>query len=135
MAAFEAICEGFLDIGAHWDLFWYFFRFACLRDGTRAATICCTNLRTKQGRGDDYIPVSLTSLNSGWHKGWLYLQNDPEHAVPAYTRCSIVKSQRNWADGPTKKEQEKMLKSHWAMLEHLRNAGITLAEVVGQYHA
>jgi hypothetical protein len=23
----------------------------------------------KQGRGDNYIPVTLTSLNSGWHMG------------------------------------------------------------------
>jgi hypothetical protein len=28
-----------------------------------------------------------------------------------------------------------MLKSHWAVLERLQNAWITLAEVVGQYHA
>jgi hypothetical protein len=28
-----------------------------------------------------------------------------------------------------------MLKSHWGVLGRLRNAGITLAEVVGQYHA
>jgi hypothetical protein len=63
------------------------------------------------------------------------LWNDPEHALPSYTGCSIAKSQRNWADGPTKKEQEKMLKPYWAMLGRLRNASITLAEVVRQYHA
>jgi hypothetical protein len=28
-----------------------------------------------------------------------------------------------------------MLRSHWVVLWRLRNAGITLAEVVGQYHA
>jgi hypothetical protein len=28
-----------------------------------------------------------------------------------------------------------MLKSHWVVLGRLRNVGITLAEVVGQYHA
>jgi hypothetical protein len=54
--------------------------------------------------------VTLTSSNNDWHKGWFYLQNNPEHALPVYTECSIVKSQRNWDDGPTKKEQEKMLK-------------------------
>jgi hypothetical protein len=69
MAVFEAMCEGFLGIGAYWHLFRYFFRFACLRDGSRAATIGRANLRMKQGRGDDYIPAPLTSLNSGWHKG------------------------------------------------------------------
>jgi hypothetical protein len=135
MAAFEAMCEGFLGIGAHWHLFRYFFRFTCLREGSRAAMIGCANLQMKQGRGDDYIPVPLTSLNSGWHRGWFYLRNDPEHALPAYTGCSIAKSQRNWADGPAKTEQERMLKSHWAVLGRLRNAGITLVELVGQYHA
>jgi hypothetical protein len=69
MAAFEVTCEGFLGIGMHWHLFEYFFWFTCLRDGTRAATIGCANLWTKQGHGNDYIPVTLTSSNSGWHKG------------------------------------------------------------------
>jgi hypothetical protein len=54
----------------------------------------------------------LTSSNNSWHKGWFYLQNDPEHALPSHTVCSTTKSQRNWADGPAKKEQEKMLKLH-----------------------
>jgi hypothetical protein len=101
----------------NWPLFQYFFRFTCLRDGSRAATIGCTNLRTKQ-----------TSSNNGWHKGWFYLRNDPEFALPSYTGCSIAKSHRNWSDGPVKKEQEKMLKLHWVVLGRLRNAGITLAE-------
>jgi hypothetical protein len=135
MAAFKAMCEGYLDIGAHWNLFQYLSRFICLRDGSRAATIGCANLRTKQGRGDDYIPGMLTSSNCGWHKGWFYLWNDPECELPSYTGCSIAKSQRNWADGPTTKEQEKMLKLHWAVLGRLQNAGITLAEVIWQYHA
>jgi hypothetical protein len=65
MAAFEAMCEGYLGISAHCHLFWYFFMFACLKDGSRAAAIGCANLRMKQGRGDDYISSSLTSLNSG----------------------------------------------------------------------
>jgi hypothetical protein len=58
MAAFVAMCEGFLGISAHWHLFWYFFRFTCVREGSRAVTISCSNLRMKQGRGDDYIPAA-----------------------------------------------------------------------------
>jgi hypothetical protein len=135
MAAFEAMCEGFLGIGAHWHLFRYFVRFTCLREGSRAAMIGCANLRMKQGRCNEYILTPLTSSNSGWHREWFYLRNDPEHALPVYTGCSIAKSQRNWTDGPAKTEQERMLKSHWVVLGRLRNAGITFAEVVGQYHA
>jgi hypothetical protein len=40
MAAFEAMCEGFLGIGAHLHLFRYFFRFTCLREGSRAGDDC-----------------------------------------------------------------------------------------------
>jgi hypothetical protein len=81
MAAFEAMCKGYLGIGTHWNLFQYFFRFTCLRDVSRVAKIGCANLRMKQGRGNDYIPVTLTSSNSGWHKGWFYLRNDPEFTL------------------------------------------------------
>jgi hypothetical protein len=104
MAAFKAMCEGYLRISAHWHLFQYFFRFTCLKEGSRAATTGYANLRMKQGRSDDYIPVTLTSSNCGWHKWWFYLRNDLEFALPSYTGNSITESRRNWADGPTKKE-------------------------------
>jgi hypothetical protein len=78
----------------------------------------------KQGWGDDYIPVTLTSSNSGWHKGWFYLRNDPEFALPVYTGNSIAEPRRSWSDGPVKTEQEKMLKDHWLVLRRLRGAGI-----------
>jgi hypothetical protein len=41
MEAFEAMCEGYLGISAHWHLFRYFFRFTYLKEGSRAATIGC----------------------------------------------------------------------------------------------
>jgi hypothetical protein len=135
MAALEVMCEGYLGISTHWHLFRYFFRFTCLKDGSRVATIVCANLRMKQGRGDDYIQMSLTSSNSGWHKGWFYLRNDPEFALPVFTGNSIAESQRSWLDGPAKKEQEKILRDHWAVLGRLRGARFTLAEVIRQYHA
>jgi hypothetical protein len=135
MAAFEAMCEGYLGTSAHWHLFQYFFKFACLKEGSRAATIGCANLRMKQDPGNDYIPVTLTSSDNGWHKGWFYLWNDPEFALPAYTGNSIAESRRNWSDDLVKTEQEKILKDLWAVLRHLRGAGVTLEEVLGQYHA
>jgi hypothetical protein len=63
-AGFEAMCKGYLRISSHWHLFRYFFKFACLKDGSQAAMIGCANLRMKQGWGDDYITSSLTSSNS-----------------------------------------------------------------------
>jgi hypothetical protein len=34
MAAFGAMCKGYLGISAHRHLFQYFFRFTCLKDGS-----------------------------------------------------------------------------------------------------
>jgi hypothetical protein len=84
----------------------------------------------KQGRGDRYIPSSLTSSNSGWHKGWFYLRNYPEFALPAFTRNSIGQGLRSWTDGPPKAEQERMFRDHWAVLTPLREAGVSLTTVI-----
>jgi hypothetical protein len=70
-------------------------------------TIGCANLRMKQGRGDDYISVSLTSSNSGGHKGWFYLRNDPEFVLLSYTGNSIAESRRSWVDGPPRRSRRK----------------------------
>jgi hypothetical protein len=82
--------------------------FACLKDGSKVATIGYANLRMKQGRGDKYIPSSLTSSNNGWHKGWFYLRNDPEFALPTFIGNSIANPPRSWTDGPPMAEQERM---------------------------
>jgi hypothetical protein len=47
MAVFEAMCKGYLGISAHWNIFQYFFKFACLEEGLRAATIGCANFQMK----------------------------------------------------------------------------------------
>jgi hypothetical protein len=89
----------------------------------------------KQGRGEKYIPFSLTSSNSSWHKGWFYLNNYPERALSEFIRASIAQESRSWSDRPPKAEQEKMLKEHWAALARLHHARVDLATVIGQYYA
>jgi hypothetical protein len=44
LAAFKALCEGYLGVEAHWHLFRYFFGFICLKDEGRSVTIRCTAL-------------------------------------------------------------------------------------------
>jgi hypothetical protein len=62
------------------------------------------------------------------------LRNDPEFALLAFTGNSIGQSRRNWSDGPAKTEQEKILKDHWAVWRRLRGDGVTLSDILGQYH-
>jgi hypothetical protein len=47
MVEFEAMCEGYLGISAHWHLFRYFFKLLCLKEGSWMATIDYANLRMK----------------------------------------------------------------------------------------
>jgi hypothetical protein len=47
------------------------------------------------------------------------MRNYPEFALPAFTGNSIGQSRTNWSDGPTKEEQEKILKDHWVVLRRL----------------
>jgi hypothetical protein len=112
MAALEVLYEGHLGIDTHCHLFKYFFKFARLKDDLLPVTIGCANLRMKQGRGNTYIPFSSTCSNNGWHKGWFYLKNDPDHALPEFTGFSIAKASQNWSDGPPTVEQERLMKEH-----------------------
>jgi hypothetical protein len=74
------------------------------------------------------------SSNNGGHKGWFYLKTDPEHALPEYIGSAITTTSRSWSNGPPMVDQEKLLKEHWAVLAHHRNAGVDLTAVISQYH-
>jgi hypothetical protein len=77
----------------------------------------------------------MARLTDFHRQQWFYLWNNPEFALLAFTGNSIAESRRNWSDGPATTEHQKILKNHWAVLGHLQGAGVSLAEVIGQYHA
>jgi hypothetical protein len=66
LAAFEALCEGYLRVEVYWHLFCYFFGFACFKN-EGAATIWCAALRLKRNRSSVYLAGPLTSSNNRWH--------------------------------------------------------------------
>jgi hypothetical protein len=104
MAAFKALCEGFLGVEAHCQLFHFFFKFVCLKDNRDPTMIGCGELQAKQGRSDVYILASLTSSNRGWCEEWFYLKNNPLNSLPAYTSESIGKAPKKLSYGPEKAE-------------------------------
>jgi hypothetical protein len=78
-AIFAAVCEGFLGIDPHWDLWTHLFSaepFASttgekrVRMAVRAGG-CILQLR--QARAQQYIPAILVSSNKGWQRWWFYL--------------------------------------------------------------
>ena len=85
-AVFVALCEGYLGIEVHWDLWIYFFEAALFLKASSSSKEeagkrlvarvggCLFQLRAE--RRSSYIPAGLTSSNRGWHAGWFYLHND-----------------------------------------------------------
>ena len=89
MAVFVVLCEAFLGIRPHWELFRYYFGFkineARLGSGRTSASIGCAALQMKSKRGRYYIELPLPKSHHGWHLEWFYLKNDPVHPLPAFT--------------------------------------------------
>jgi hypothetical protein len=46
------------------------------------------------GRGEQYIPAQLISLNSGWHDGWFYLDNDDDR-LPRFSGRVLMSREDN----------------------------------------
>jgi hypothetical protein len=81
-AIFAAVCEGFLGIDLHWDLWIHLFSAELFASTTEAKKVCmavrageCT-LQLRKGRAQQYIPATLVSSNKGWQRWWFYLRND-----------------------------------------------------------
>jgi hypothetical protein len=89
-AIFAAVCEGYLGIDPHWDLWTHFFSVELFASPTgerrvRAAVRaggCIHQLR--QSRASQYIPAVLASSNKGWQRRWFYLRND-DGRLPSFS--------------------------------------------------
>jgi hypothetical protein len=81
-AIFAAVCEGYLGIAPHWDLWTHLFSTELFASPTGARRVrmavraggCILQLR--QARPLQYIPAILASSNKGWQCQWFYLRND-----------------------------------------------------------
>lgn len=93
------LCEGYLGIEPHLDLWRYFFivdlQKKKMPDQMEVPTpIGCASIHLRGSRAKEYIPVKLSSSNKGWHSQWFYLKNVVslallEHALPEFTRSVI----------------------------------------------
>ena len=133
MAAFEALCEGYLHCEAHADLFAHLFSFSLQRDPDgHPAAIGCAALKAKTGRGGYYLVGNLSSSNKGWHSGWFYLRNDAARPLPQYTGRTFDSAPQDWKWGASKTDR-KNLDAALAALEAVKARGVDLAEVIGAY--
>lgn len=103
-AIFAAVCEGFLGIDPHWDLWTHLFSakfFATMTDAKKVRMAVraggCT-LQMRSGRAQQYIPASLASSNKEWLNWWFYLRND-DGMLPPFSQRVVTVAGTNWRWG------------------------------------
>jgi hypothetical protein len=103
-AIFAAVCEGFLGIDPHWDLWTHLFstEFSDVSTDVKKVRMAvraggCT-LQLRSGRAQQYIPASLVSSNKGWQNRWFYLQND-DGVLPPFSQRVVTAVGDNWRWG------------------------------------
>ena len=71
MAAFVALCEGFLGIDPHFDLWWHLFAVNLLkkRVGKQElhAPVGCAGIHLRNNWAEAYPLMHLSTSNKGWH--------------------------------------------------------------------
>jgi hypothetical protein len=137
-AIFAAVCEGFLGIDPHWDLWTHLFSAEFFVATTEAKKVGmavraggCT-LQLRPGRAQLYIPASLVSSNKGWQNRWFYLWNNGG-MLPPFSQRVVTAAGNNWRWGATRENQEK-LQPILQALQKLRDGGLTAAGVVAAIH-
>jgi hypothetical protein len=100
-AIFTVVCEGFLGIDPHWDLWTHLFSaefFATTMEAKKVRMAVraggCT-LQLRQGRAQQYIPATLASSNKGWQNRWFYLRNDGG-MLPSFSQRVVTAAGTNW---------------------------------------
>jgi hypothetical protein len=135
---FATVCEGYLGIDPHWDLWTHLFSAELFAAPTGERRVCTAVraggciLQLRQARAPQYIPAILASSNKGWQRRWFYLRND-DGRLPSFSQRVVTVVADNWRYG-TPRDRQKNLQPLLKALEELRKGGLTAAGVVATIH-
>ena len=80
ISAFFTLCEGYLGIEPHFELWKYFFTVDLQKKERKkpdlAVVMGCVSICLRGSQPSEYMPIPLSKSNKGWHKLWFYLRND-----------------------------------------------------------
>ena len=135
--AFIALCEGFLGISPHFDLWWYFFdvNLSKKRVGKQELSMpmACASIHLCNNRANDYPLMRLSTSNKGWHSQWFYVKDDMAAPLPVYSGRLIEEVPGSWKWGVLGKDK-KRVKDHLAALQIQKERGVKGSGIIGAYH-
>jgi hypothetical protein len=102
------LCEGFLGIEPHFELWRYFFVVSLHKRVEREkgkkrefkVPVGSVSIHLQGNQATQYMSLSLTTSNKGWHKQWFYLKNDPVTLLPIFSSSFIESAPKTWVWGP-----------------------------------
>ena len=100
IAAFIALCEGFLGISPHIYLWWYFFVVTLLKKREKRQELSvpmgCAGIQLHNNRVNEYPSMRLLTSNKWWHLHWFYVKDDAATPLPAFTGRLIEEALESW---------------------------------------
>ena len=108
-AVFVALCEGYLGIEVHKDLWIHLFLGELYIENARGqpkwyARADGLMLHVRGNKSHLYIPSRMTTNNTGWARGWFYLRNDG-NLLPAFTNKVLWEKPEKWGWGVSPPKQ------------------------------
>jgi hypothetical protein len=87
IVAFVTICEAYMRIKPHFDLWNHFFRAWLLpSSGAEVVVFGGMDIYVKSGHGvDPYFHLPMSGSTNGWQKVWFFLRNNGDGPLPVFT--------------------------------------------------
>jgi hypothetical protein len=105
MTAFVILCEAYMGIEHHFNL-WNYFLHDQLHQGlgTEVAALSRMDIFIRSGhRVDPYFHLPMSGPPDEWWKVWLFVRNDTDVPLPVFTgSCPIP--QPNWGYGVAQRD-------------------------------
>ena len=119
LSIFIHLCEAFLGIDPHFNLFRHFF---LVRKYGGDKVVGGATLVLREKLADSYISVHLATSNKGWHKEWFYVQNPSPPLSPEIDR--YPEPRPSWTSVCSERDQDQV-DELVGKIKGLREQGLT----------
>jgi hypothetical protein len=127
MVAFVTLCETYMGIEPHFNLWNYFHVWLQWGSSEELVALGSVDIFVRSGRGvDPYFHLPTSSLPNGWWKVWFFLRNDIDALLPMFTGSHPV-PQPNWGYSVTQKDLRRLHPLR-EVIQKLLQGGLTGAE-------
>lgn len=135
LAAFVALCEGYMGIEPHFKLYTFFFKAVVIRLRSRGpAPWGWCSIQLKSGRLEEQLRLKVAGSNKDWNRYWFYIANEGASRLPEFAnRLPPNADPVDWTWGPACGEQ-RLFADHLACLARLARRGLTGQGVIIAYY-